>query len=211
MKTRRLFRPGIESAIVASVLGGCAIAPQSDSVRDQHGHAQLAPIVNFHVVDAVESQAMYRGAQPNDESQWAFLHDLGVTTVLKLNEYVGAQSTAEEERLAAKKYGIRVVPVFVPPEDFPHNLNPFAAPSDTELKAALEVMEDPRNRPLYIHCSHGRDRTGLLVALYRIRQNNYCKDKAFAEMKTLGHNLLLPGLRHTLYDDTIVENPACIK
>jgi hypothetical protein len=210
MKTNPLLRVAIELAICATVLGGCATAPKSDSVPDRYGQQRVAPIANFHVVDTVESKAMYRGAQPS-EDEWRFLGDLGVKTVLKLNKYVGSDNTSEQERLAAEKYGIRLVPVLMPPEDFPHNFNPFATPTNDEIKAALDLMEDKSNWPLYIHCSHGHDRTGLLVAMYRIRQNNYCKNKAFAEMKALGYNSLLPGLRNTLYRDDIVENASCLK
>lgn len=211
MKNKPFVRTAITLAICGSVLGGCAIAPPSDVVADQSGQARPSPIFNFHLVDRVASKAMYRGAQPADESQWAFLASIGVKTVLKLNQYAGAQDTAEQERLAAERNGIRLVPAFMPPEDFPHNLNPFAAPSDAAMQAALAVMEDPGNWPLYVHCSHGRDRTGLLVAMYRIRRNNYCKDKAFAEMKSFGHNLMLPGLRRTLYRDDMMEHSSCIK
>lgn len=211
MKTRPFLRAAIQLAICASVLSGCANIPKSDSILDQTGQAQVAPIGNFHLVDTVASKAMYRGAQPSGDAQWKYLSGLGVKTVLKLNQYAGTQSTVEEERLAAEKYGIRVVPVFMPPEDLPHNFNPWAAPDDAQIKTALAVMEDSGNWPLYIHCSHGRDRTGLLVAMYRIRQNNFCKDKAFAEMKSNGHNMLLPGLRKALYRDDIAQNATCIK
>ena len=210
MKTVQFVLAAVSLAGCASILSACATSPPSDTVRDQYGQQRVAPITNFHVVDVVDSKALYRGAQPNDE-QWKFLADLGVKTVLKLNEYVGATSTLEQERQAAEKYGIRLVPLTMQPEDFPNNLNPSVMPANDQVRAALAVMEDARNRPLYIHCSHGRDRTGLLVAMYRVRQNNYCKDKAFAEMKALGHNSLLPGLKKTLYLDDTVENASCLK
>lgn len=212
MKTKPFHRQATGLAIVVAILSGCATAPKSDTVPDQQGQARVAPIGNFHVVDTMESKPMYRGAQPADDAQWAFLSGLGVKTVLKLNEYVGQGSTVEQERQAAEKYGIRVIPAYMQPEDYPRTLNPFAVPADADVKAALKVMEDPANRPLYIHDSHGRDTAGLLVAMYRLRQNNFCKDKAFDEMKQFGHNpLLRPGLRRAFYRDDVGQNSACTK
>jgi protein tyrosine/serine phosphatase len=210
MKSLRLVRGVPQVMICAALLGGCATAPTSDSYSDQAGVQRVAPIENFHSVDQVGSKAMYRGAQPAAD-QWSFLKARGVKTVLKLNEYAGFNSSTEQEQLAARANGIRLVEVFMPPEDFPHNVNPFAAPTDAQLAEALAVMENPENWPLYVHCSHGRDRTGLLVALYRIRKNNYCKDKAFAEMKSYGHNGALLGLKKVIYRDGTPKSASCLK
>ncbi|WP_155510414.1 tyrosine-protein phosphatase [Pseudomonas fluorescens] len=66
-------------------------------------------------------------------------------------------------------------------------------------------------RPLWVHCSHGKDRTGLVVALYRVAHNNYCKDNAYKEMNDYGHNRLLFGLKNVLYSDDVKEHADCIK
>ncbi|MGZ3721881.1 MAG: phosphatase domain-containing putative toxin [Bdellovibrionales bacterium] len=42
--------------------------------------------------------------------------------------------------------------------------------------------------PLYIHCEHGKDRTGLIVALYRIRYEGWSTDLAYKEWQDLGHS-----------------------
>jgi len=43
-------------------------------------------------------------------------------------------------------------------------------------------MADPGNRPLVIHCQHGADRTGALVALYRVVVQGWSKADAVREM-----------------------------
>ncbi|MET1083638.1 MAG: tyrosine-protein phosphatase [Burkholderiales bacterium] len=32
---------------------------------------------------------------------------------------------------------------------------------------AIEVLEDSGNGKVLVHCSHGKDRTGLVIAVYR--------------------------------------------
>lgn len=41
-------------------------------------------------------------------------------------------------------------------------------------------------QPVYIHCIHGRDRTGLAIALYRIKNEGLPINAALAEAKKLG-------------------------
>jgi hypothetical protein len=41
----------------------------------------------------------------------------------------------------------------------------FLSGSGTEIARALRIVADRRNHPVLLHCSHGKDRTGLTVAL----------------------------------------------
>jgi hypothetical protein len=50
-------------------------------------------------------------------------------------------------------------------------------------KNIVELME--ANKPTYIHCVHGRDRTGLAVALYRIKGQGWSEDQALSEARKL--------------------------
>jgi protein tyrosine/serine phosphatase len=49
-------------------------------------------------------------------------------------------------------------------------------------------MTDPANRPLMIHCQHGADRTGALVALYRVVVQGWTKEMAIEEMNRGGYH-----------------------
>ncbi len=48
--------------------------------------------------------------------------------------------------------------------------------------------------PIYVHCEHGKDRTGLVIALYRMRADGWSQEQAAAEMKEMGHTGLLDEL-----------------
>ena len=54
-----------------------------------------------------------------------------------------------------------------------------------------------------VHCTHGQDRTGLIVGVYRVRQDHWSKERAYREM--LDHNFhpLLYGLQEAW--DAIVD------
>jgi len=49
----------------------------------------------------------------------------------------------------------------------------------------MRLLADPQGGPYLIHCHHGSDRTGLMIAMYRILHQHWTTQQALAEM-TLG-------------------------
>ena len=47
----------------------------------------------------------------------------------------------------------------------------------------LQLVNDPANLPVYVHCAGGRHRTGEMTAIYRITHDGWTADQAFVEMK----------------------------
>lgn len=191
---------------VCLTLAACATPtrPSADIARvDPHP----APINNFQIVEA---KGLYRGGQPDKESDWDYLKSIGISTVIKLNNY-SSNTEARDELSAAEAHGINVIEIPMQPEDWPHNWNLWAAPANEQVNDAVRALETRENWPVYIHCSHGKDRTGLIVAIYRVRNNNYCKDTAYNEMNFYGANPFLFGPEQVLYGDDIKENAGCIK
>jgi protein tyrosine/serine phosphatase len=141
------------------------------------GHADCAdvlvapnvPITAFHQVNS----DLYRGGRPNAEGLKA-LADLGVKTILNIDN--DSASIAEETRIA-ESLGLREISI---------PLSGFWTPSDADVDRILAVMADPANAPIYIHCQHGHDRTGLLVGLYRIEIDHWTVADAWTEMLDLG-------------------------
>ena len=58
-------------------------------------------------------------------------------------------------------------------------------PRVEDVISALTVMKIA-NKPLYVHCRHGRERTGFMVAVYRMAVENWEFDRAYAEWKAMG-------------------------
>ncbi|MEO6800069.1 MAG: tyrosine-protein phosphatase [Rhodanobacter sp.] len=193
------------TVILTTLLFGCATTtPRSADIPYQTPHP--SPITNFQVVD---SDGIYRSGQPRGEADWKYLEDLGITTVIRLNEFSPNVDEAEELRMA-KAHNISVVRIYMQPEDWPHNWNPWVRPDSTKLMEAVAILENRGNKKILVHCSHGKDRTGLVVAIYSIRDKNFCKDAAYKQMRDYGANPILFGLKSVLDGADIVQHQNCL-
>jgi hypothetical protein len=55
-------------------------------------------------------------------------------------------------------------------------------PEEKEAVRFLKIVTDPKRAPVLVHCQHGADRTGTMVAVYRIAVQGWSKDEAIREM-----------------------------
>ena len=121
---------------------------------------------------------IYRGGQPDDQG-WMQLKKLGVTRVIKLN-------TCEEGYdVAAEALGMEVV---YEPITLAEQI--IEGPPNTVVVSAVNSITEHS----FIHCSHGQDRTGLVVACYRIWKQGWSKEEAKKEMESMGFHWALFGL-----------------
>jgi protein tyrosine/serine phosphatase len=54
------------------------------------------------------------------------------------------------------------------------------------VRKALSAMTDPASQPVFVHCSRGVDRTGVVAAVYRMEVDGWSKAEAEAEMEAFG-------------------------
>jgi protein tyrosine/serine phosphatase len=47
-------------------------------------------------------------------------------------------------------------------------------------------VKDTDQHPIFVHCLHGRDRTGLMTAVYRVHFDGWPVEKAYEEMLECG-------------------------
>jgi tyrosine-protein phosphatase SIW14 len=132
---------------------------------------------------------MWRGGQPSGEG-WRWLKSQGVTNVVKLNEIrqnLYAEVTPDTTAICL---GMTVIAdeIDFPTQMFPHNQ--VFLPNEVQL-ALYFIKEHPLGT--YIHCSHGQDRTGLIVACYRLTEG-WTKADAEKEMISHGFHKELFGL-----------------
>jgi protein tyrosine/serine phosphatase len=151
-------------------------------------------LTNFHEVDP---GAVLRGARPTPEGV-AALAKAGVHTLIdlqggdlesvSLRKVVGFAEAGEKpenidaEQKEVESHGMRFVHL---PLNSLHRLTPGEV---SEVMAALRTLHDPTSQPVYLHCEHGHDRTGLVMALYRVRYDHWTPKAAYAEMVALGHS-----------------------
>lgn len=141
-------------------------------------------ILNF---DVIVPGKIYCGGQPITEESWAYIKSLGVETVIKLNY------PDEGVDDGAKALGIKVIDCSMPPRDLPQA---FGKPDIEAVNKALLELANPDNGIVYIHCSHGQDRTRLLVGMFLVKYRNWTCKAAFKNMLKHGFHWQL----HDLYE-----------
>jgi protein tyrosine phosphatase (PTP) superfamily phosphohydrolase (DUF442 family) len=126
------------------------------------------------------SENLYRSAQPS-ASGMKELEGMGVKTVINLrylhsdrDELKGTKLRYEHIRLTA------------------------ADADDEHVAAFLRIVAQKKNGPFLVHCQHGSDRTGTMVAFYRIVFQGWDKEKAIDEMVNGGFGF------HTIWKLTLV-------
>ena len=133
---------------------------------------QAAGVPNFHQVD----EHVYRGAQPTEEGLKS-LATLGVKTIIDLRG-PGDHSAWEEKVVEA--LGMRYVHV---------PLRGMSAPSDEDVAKVLALIDSPAastSWPAFVHCKQGKDRTGTVIACYRIQHDRWNNEKALEEARLHG-------------------------
>ena len=56
-------------------------------------------------------------------------------------------------------------------------------PTPEELATFLDIVNDPKHQPVFVHCVGGKHRTGVMTAVYRMTQHAWTAEQAFKEMK----------------------------
>jgi protein tyrosine/serine phosphatase len=131
--------------------------------------ASVEGVGNFQKVD----DHVYRGAQPT-RAGFNNLSKLGIQTVIDLRE-LGDRSTSE--RKLVTDAGMRYISV---------PMHGMATPSNESVLKVMGLLEDRRTGPIFVHCKRGADRTGGVIACYRVEHDHWKNDRALAEARSMG-------------------------
>jgi protein tyrosine phosphatase (PTP) superfamily phosphohydrolase (DUF442 family) len=129
----------------------------------------VAGIHNFYQVN----EHVYRGAQPTDDGI-RYLAKLGVKTVIDLREADG-RARAEEQTVRAA--GMQYVNV---------PMTGLTAPTAAETSKILGLLQNSNAGPVFVHCKRGADRTGAVIAAYRIEHDRWDNARALKEAMSQG-------------------------
>jgi len=116
---------------------------------------------------------LLRGAQPSNQGL-AELKKLGVTTVVNLR---GWSHAAESERKQAESLGLLFLNIPV---------SGWSPPSNEQVAQFLALLRNSPGQKIFVHCKYGEDRTGVMMAAYRIAENNWTVEQAIQEMDSFG-------------------------
>ena len=122
-------------------------------------------IVNFKQVDP----GIFRGGRPGDEGMKE-LDALGVKTIIDLEN---EDSAIAAEQATAATLNIKLIS---------YSMDYKTAPDLQEVTTLLADIADVASQPVYVHCKHGEDRTGLIIGLYRVKYDHWTAKAAYSEM-----------------------------
>jgi protein-tyrosine phosphatase len=141
-----------------------AIAQTSTPAASVSSALNRIRIGNFGKVN----EYYFRGSQPKG-SDYQDLAALGVKTVIDLQ----ADGPSNESGLVTAT-GMKF---------FRIGMTTSKAPTDSQLAQFFEIVNNPANQPVYVHCAGGRHRTGTMTALYRMTFDGWNASQAYNEMK----------------------------
>jgi len=169
------------SAALGIVLSGLILAalssrPAGDARPAHWARPVTVPgIENAYLVTA----DLYRSAQPPAKA-FAELKKFGIKTVINLR----SEHSDRETVLAA---GLNYVAI----PSQASNIDEYA------ILLFLRTVSDPARGPYLVYCHHGADRTGLMIAVFRVVVQGWTREEAIREMRLGGYGF------HSIYTNIV--------
>jgi protein-tyrosine phosphatase len=134
------------------------------------------------------SDFLYRGAQPRGDG-YAELKKLGISIVVDLRNSKPIKSANGEtrEQVRVEAAGMRYVEI---------PTSAFFGPTEVQVAKFLQLLHDNPNQKIFVHCYFGDDRTGTMVATYRIAMDKWTSDEAYNEMRAYHFHKHLIAMGH---------------
>ena len=139
---------------------------------------QYKELPNFQKV----SERLYRGAQPA-KGGIKMLAELGVDTIVNLR---GENEQTRANRKEAEALGLRYYSI---------PMGGLSRPTDDQVERVLAIINAPDSGTVFVHCKHGADRTGTIIACYRISREGYTAEKASDEARKYGMSWVQFGMK----------------
>jgi protein tyrosine/serine phosphatase len=163
--------------VVTNLLATAALLFGAQVAWGQTGPAEA--LVNFARV----TNTLYRGAQPSPEG-FSDLQKMGISIIVNLRDEpkeMGAEKR-EVESLGMKYVGI-----------------PWKGsdePSNSQIVQFLDLVRANSQAKIFVHCQRGADRTGTMIAAYRVVVEHESVSDAVSEMRKFHYDhFWLPQLQ----------------
>ncbi|MCM8774368.1 MAG: tyrosine-protein phosphatase [Candidatus Omnitrophica bacterium] len=98
---------------------------------------------------------IYRGGYPKNKG-YIYLKSLGIKTIVNFS---GKNKRFFYEQKIVHDYGFNLVHI---------PLSIYSEPEDEKVIKFLKILLNPKLQPVFVHCTNGRDRTGVMIAVYRV-------------------------------------------
>lgn len=151
----------VAAYILVSCLSGAPALASTSETGDLPNFATVSP-------------GIYRGAAPT-QAGLQKLKSMGVQTIVDLRI---SPKLVKVEKAEALALGFKWV-------NLPMGADP---PTRKQVAVFLSTLQLAPGQPVFVHCQHGADRTGCMIAIWRETHDDWSYDQARAEMKKYGFN-----------------------
>jgi len=186
--TKFISRAGVLAMVTALAWAGTfpgttALGQDARPASQRFAEPRYSELPNFHQVN----EHLYRGAQPG-KGGMKKLAELGMRTVVNLR---GEADLSRKEQTDAAAQGLRYFSIPMPG---------LSRPTDQQVTQVMKIIDAPENWPVFIHCQHGSDRTGTIVACYHISHDGWTVDRSITEARGYGMSWVEFGMRNYIGD-----------
>ena len=155
-------------------------------------HLKAKGVPNFGQV----TPTLYRGGQPSTEGFDTLAH-MGIAIIVDTGR-------SKRDETLIKSLGMTYVslPWYCP------------FPKDKVFERFIEITRENPGKRIFVHCRFGDDRTGMMIAAYRMGEQGWTAKEAMQEMHEFGyggiHHLMCPGLARyeKSFPQHLQNNPA---
>ena len=165
--------------VTCVVFVGIVASPQA-SIPGHPEHKMARRLTAQGVANLAEvTPHLYRGAQPQ-RGGLESLKNLGVDTIIDLR-----LTGADREGKDARNLGMDFVAL------------PWHClfPKDEATAKFMKYLRDHPDKKIFVHCRYGDDRTGMMIAAYRMAVEGWTAEEARKEMNAFGfHKVICASL-----------------
>jgi len=136
------------------------------------------PLNNFGIVDRKDRGLLARSAQP-DETAMVALSEFGFNIIVKLNTDAEYPDEMEDRSWIAQSGRALVLDPYPPL---------FEIPAREAILRTVDTLQSHvgTGDRVLVHCTHGVDRTGLVIGAYRIVACGWTFDRVEDERRAFG-------------------------
>jgi tyrosine-protein phosphatase SIW14 len=171
-------KAGRNAVVALLALTLCAQTPPQSHPSPAHTPARRITVVGVSNFGEV-TPYLLRGGQPKGEG-YENLKKMGVDIVVDVR-----LSGKDKEKKLVNQAGMKFVGI------------PWHCyfPRDHVFAEFLDVLRENKGKKLFVHCRYGDDRTGMMIAVYRMAVENWTPKEAREEMEKFGfHPMICPSL-----------------
>lgn len=148
------------ASVFLLALVACSDSSLSPRPKTWAQPVQLEGVPNLYRV----SDELYRSDQPSALGMQNLKY-LGIKTIVNLRSF-----HSDRGKMSGTGF------------EYEHIYMKAWHPEEEEAVRLLQIVTDRKRAPVLIHCQHGADRTGAMIAVYRIAVEGWSKDEAIREM-----------------------------